>query len=610
MTSHSLPGRVCIAWLLAFFAAAPASSLAAPAWADPAKTLRVMFPVAETGFDPAPSQDYYSSHVIRNIFDALYVPDYLARPFRVAPNTAAGMPKISPDGLTWTITVRKGIYFADDPVFKGQRRELIAQDYVYSFERVVDPKVRSPNAYYLTGKLVGLDDAVAKAKATGKFDYDAPVAGLRALDRYTLQLKLVEPDYTLMNYLLQSALSAVAREVVEAYGDGSSWVMDHPVGTGPYKLAEWRRGQKIVLVANPGFREEYYPPAPPGADAVTQAAAAAMKGKRLPQVGRIEISIIEESNPQLLAFSSGALDYANVPADMIPKVVGADGKLLPEFASAGVTRQRVTQPALAYTYFNMEDPVVGGITPDRIALRRAIVMAINVDEFVAINWQGQARPATQIVPPEMLGHMPDLDIRPPYDPATANALLDRFGYKERDADGFRKTPDGKPLTLTMGSSPTVRDRDRDELWSKNLRAIGIRLDFVKQKWPELLKMARDANQLQMWGVGWINNSGDGDAFMLLLYGPNAGQSNLARFRNAEYDKLYVASKRVPDGPARNELYRKMNLIAQAYTPWDLGIYRYENTLVRPWVLGYVKNASLEHGWKFIDIDLARLKAGR
>ncbi|MEO6748277.1 MAG: ABC transporter substrate-binding protein, partial [Casimicrobiaceae bacterium] len=340
--------------IAAFVFFAIAASAAAATWEDPVKVLRVSFPVAETGFDPAPVQDYYSAHILRMVFDPLYVPGYLERPYRPVPDTADGMPEISADGKVWTIHVKKGIYFADDPVFKGKKRELTAQDYVYSWERVVDPKVRSPNAYYLNGKLVGLDEAVAKARATGKFDYDAPIPGLRALDRYTLQLTLSRTDYTLMSYLEQTALSAVAREVVDAYGDASTWVMDHPVGTGPYMLKTWRRGQKIVLVANPNYREEYFPPAPEGADASTRALAGSMKGKRLPQIGVIDISIIEESNPLLLAFDSRSLDYTNVPADLVTRVIGSNGKLLPAYANADVSLHTIVQNALTYTYFNME----------------------------------------------------------------------------------------------------------------------------------------------------------------------------------------------------------------------------------------------------------------
>jgi ABC-type transport system substrate-binding protein len=142
-----------------------------------------------------------------------------------------------------------------------------------------------------------------------------------------------------------------------------------------------------------------------------------------------------------------------------------------------------------------------------------------------------------------------------------------------------------------------------------MNAIGIRIDFIKQKWPELLKMAH-GNQLQMWSVGWINNSGDGDAFVQLLYGPNAGQSNLSRFRNADYDKAYAASKRMPNGPERDALYARMAKIMAAYTPVDLDVYRYENTVVRPWVKGYKKNVLFEHDWKYLDIDVARQQSGK
>ena len=598
---------VVAAVLVAFAAAfvAPAA-LAQPKWADPAKTIRVTFPIAETGFDPQATSDYYSSHVERAIFEALYTFDYLARPPKVVPQTAAAMPEISTDGRTWTIRIKPGIYFADDPAFKGKKRELVAADYIYSFKRLLDPKMRAPFLWYLDGKIAGADDVFAKAKKDGKLDYDAPIEGLKAIDRYTLRITLKEPDYVLQGYLTQSALAAVAREVIEAYGDASGWAMANPVGTGPYRLAQWRRGQKIVLEANPNYREEYYPETGEAGD---RELIAKMKGKRLPQVGRIDVSIIEESNPQLLAFNSGELDYVNVPADLVANVLDPENGLKPEYTKSGVTLHRVTQPALAYTYFNMEDPIVGGYTPEKIALRRAMIMGFNTEEMIRVWWQGQALVATQPIPPGVAGHSPGFVARPPYDPAAARALLDKFGYINRDKDGFRELPDGKPLTIVMASTPTGRDRERDELWKKNMTALGIRIDFMKQKWPDLLKMGR-AGKLQMWPVGWINTYGEGDAFMQLLYSKNIGQSNYSRFALPEYDELYRKTKRVPDGAERNALYRKMAELVAAYNPWDLGVYRIENTLVRPWVLGYKKHVNLEHAWKYLDVDLVRLKAGK
>lgn len=333
---------------------------------------------------------------------------------------------------------------------------------------------------------------------------------------------------------------------------------------------------------------------------------AAMKGKRLPRAGRIEVSIIEESNPQLLAFQSRALDYMNVPFDLIPNVLEAGNKLRPAYARENLRLARALQPSLSYCYFNMDDPVVGGYTPERIALRRAIVMGFNTPDLINVWYSGQAEKATQPIPPPVAGHSDNFSANIQYDPATARALLDRFGYKDRDGDGWRETPEGRPLVLSMGSATTGRDRERDELWLKSMSAIGIRIEFVKQKWPDLLKMGR-AGKLQMWPVGWITTYGEGDAFMQLLYSRNIGQSNYARFVNAEYDALYEQSKRLPNGPERNAVYRKMATIVAAYNPWDLGVYRYENTLVRPWVQGYKKNIYIEHPWRYLDIDTAKMK---
>ena len=599
--------RALAAGVVACVVAITVSTAAAqPAWADPAKTIRVMFPVAETGFDPQATSDYYSSHVERAIFDSLYTFDYLARPHRIVPNTAAAMPEISADGRTWKIRVRPGIHFADDPAFKGRKRELVAEDYVYSFKRLLDPRMRAPFLWYLDGKIAGADEVLARAKQAGRLDYDAPMEGLRALDRYTLQITLKEPDYVLRAFLTQAPMAAVAREVIEANGDASGWAMANPVGTGAYRLAQWRRGQKIVLEANPNYREERFPEDGEPGD---RELIARMKGKRLPQAGRVDISIIEESNPQLLAFNTGELDYVNVPADLVGNVLGPGNAVKPELAANRVTLHRVTQPALSYTYFNMEDPVVGGYTPEKIALRRAMIMGFNTEELIRVWWQGQALVATQPIPPGVAGHNPGLVARPPYDPVAAKALLDKFGYVDRDRDGWRDLPDGKPFTVVMASTPTGRDRERDELWKKNMTALGIRIDFLKQKWPDLLRMGR-AGQLQMWPVGWINTYGEGDAFMQLLYSRNIGQSNYSRFALPEYDELYRKTKRLPDGPERNALYRKMAELVAAYNPWDLGVYRIENTVVRPWVLGYKKHVNLEHAWKYLDLDLARQKAGK
>jgi len=399
-------------------------------------------------------------------------------------------------------------------------------------------------------------------------------------------------------------MAAVSREVIERYGDANGWTMEHPVGTGAFVLKSWRRSQQIVLEANPNFRDERFPEA---SDAADRARFAGLQGKKLPLVDRVDIAIMEEANPRMLAFESRALDYFNLPPELSDRALDPSNRLKPDYAARGVTLERLTQPSLQYAYFNMQDPVVGGYTNDKVALRRALVMGFNNDELVRVVYQGQALPATQPIPPNVPGHDDTLNVAVPFDPAGAKALLDKFGYVDRNGDGWRDMPDGKPLMLTMASTPTTRDREIDEIWQKNLKAIGIRVEFIKQKWPDLLKMGK-AGQLQFWRIGWINAYAEGDAFAQLLYGKNIGQTNYSRFDLPAYDTLYRQSRMLPDGAERNKLYRRMSELVAAYNPWALHVYPVETTLLQPWVRGYKKHAYWEHPWLYIGVDNAQLAA--
>jgi len=249
--------------------------------------------------------------------------------------------------------------------------------------------------------------------------------------------------------------------------------------------------------------------------------------------------------------------------------------------------------------------LVGGYTPDRIALLRAIVMAYDVSEYIRVILQGRGVPASGPIPPEMAGYDPALKTGAQlYDPAAARALLDRFGYKDRDGDGYRETPDGKPLVITKANTPSAIDRVDNELWKKCMDAIGIRMVFFTQKWPELNKMS-EAGQLQMWGLSLISNSPDGDAFASPLYSKNIGMSNDARFRLPAYDRAYEASLNLPDGPARTALYRQMTESVLNYAPWLLDLNAYVSVLAQPWLKGYKQNPFQRNQWKYYDVDRRR-----
>jgi ABC-type transport system substrate-binding protein len=588
--------------------ALPAGALAA----DPSKVFRYAFRVAETSFDPAAVSDLYSAMVFSNIFDAPLTYDFLARPVKLIPATLAEMPKITEGGTLYTMRVKPGIYFADDPAFKGKRRELTAEDYVYSIKRLFDPKVISPNLYFFEGQIVGMDEVLAQARKSNRMDFDMPAEGLRALDRYTWQVRLKQPNYNFLYYLAYCNLTcAVAREVVEEYGDK---VGEHPVGTGPYKLGFWKRSSKIVLEANPGYREEYYNETPPPGDAVGEAIAAQNKGKRMPMVGRIEVYIIEEPQPRWLAFLNNEHDFIERVPDEFANVAFPNNELARPLQRRGITMDRTPGMEITYSYFAMQDPVVGGYEPEKIALRRAIVLGQDVGAEISIARKNQAIPSHSPIGPGAMGYDPDFrSTASEYNPAKAKALLDMYGYVDCNNDGWRDLPrkspsdECKPFSVEYASAPNADQKPLDENWKKNMDAIGINMTFKKAKWPDLLKASKAA-KLQMWGLGWSAAVPDADMFFVMLYGPNSGQANHARFQLAEFDKLYEQARRLPDGPERNAIYREMNRLFLVYAPWRLGTHRILTDLSQPWALGYRRHPVMRGWWKYVDIDLPKYAA--
>lgn len=424
------------------------AALIAPAGAaEPVKTLRYAFRIAETGFDPARLSDIYSRTVTAHIFESLYTYDPLARPTRIVPLVAAGEPEISADFKTFTIKIRPGIHFADDPAFKGKKREVTAQDFVYSIKRYADP-ANNAQAWinYEDAGLVGLTELRQQViKAKKPFPYDTEVEGVRALDRYTLQVKTRQARPRLIEtiFALNDLFGAVAREVVEFYGDK---IMEHPVGTGPFMLKEWRRSSQMVFERNPDYRERHYEAAPAPGDAEAQAIYAKFKGRRIPMVDRVVVDVIVENQPRWLAFLNNEHDFMErVPEDFLTQAAPG-GKIAPNLAKRGMQAVFTLAPDMTLTCFNMEDPVVGGMSPTKVALRRAISLAYDVKKEIRLARRGFAVPGQSPIVPGTTGYDPEFKSEmSDYDPARARALLDMYGYVDKDGDGWRDLPDGSTL---------------------------------------------------------------------------------------------------------------------------------------------------------------------
>ncbi|MBJ7434918.1 MAG: ABC transporter substrate-binding protein [Acinetobacter sp.] len=587
-----LAGSILLSSSVSSFAQSPA---------DPKKVLRYVFPVAETGFDPAGVHDLYSAHVNGSIFETLFTYDYLASPAKLVPRTAEALPEVSADGLTYTIRLQKGIYFAVDPVFKGKKRELTSADYVYTFKRLLDPSLRSPNSWLLDGRILGMEALLKQAQKTGKFNYDQSVAGLQTPDRYTLVIRLTSPDQNFPMLLAHQPAGAVAREVIEKYRDKAGFVMGHPIGTGPYMLSRWTPGSRIILKANPDFRNFVW-----NFKASTpedQKIVKAMQGKKMPQIGVIDIQVMEEGQSRWLSFIKDEVDLFALDGELTVQAL-QDGKLKPELIKKGVQLSRITDPSIDYHYWNMQNPIVGGLSKDKIALRRAMAMAFSADNYINILQKGDSQKLQAPIPSGVVGYDPNYRSSIPYSVKAANLLLDRYHYKVA-ADGWRTQPNGKPLVIEMTlSGNNLRSQQQAEFWKKTLDSIKIKMTTKSMPFAEALKLEKQCKTM-FKASAWIADYPDADNFMQLFYGKNIKITNNGCVKIPEYDRLYEQAQKMIPSPERDAIYAKMSRLLEVYMPVQVIGARYRNILAQPRVIGFKKHPILPAEWMYIDIDLKK-----
>jgi ABC-type transport system substrate-binding protein len=436
----------------------------------------------------------------------------------------------------------------------------------------------------------------AARKPGARFDYDAPVEGLVALDRYTLQFRLGAPNHAAMRSLLQGS-PAVAREVVEALHGN---VQAQPVGTGPYRLKEWRHGSRIVLEANPAYRTLAFPQS---ADPAVAGLVREMRGKPLPQVGRVELSIVEEMQPRVLAFRRGEFDIAPLRGSGAQALM-RNGALDPALATRGVRRDTyhyTTRMAL----FNMEDPVVGGFSKEHVALRRAIALSLDVDRMVSVAYGGQAAPANQLLARGAAGYDSTRPAKRTMDRVLANALLDRVGYGRRDGQGFRVTPDGEPLALTLTTFAGAQWREMQALWKQDMDAIGVRMQFRAMPPTDVFKEASQGN-FQLVLIGLTSSPMGLD--LLSLYSREPGSTNASRFRHEPFDRALERFMYAGTEQQRLAEARIMNDIVDTYVPVVPLVVELETAYVQPWVAGFRGSPYVTWHYQYLDVDPAARRA--
>jgi oligopeptide transport system substrate-binding protein len=547
-----------LGWLLmltqAFLAIDAPVACAADA---PPRVLRLGMPGIPETLDPARSTDVMESWVMAGIYEALYLLDPLARPAAIVPFAAAALPEVSADYRTFTIRVRPGAYFTPHSRFGGKARELTAADFAYAIKRVLDPAVHSPSLFLLEGKIEGLDALAMRAKDAGQpLDYDVPVTGLVVVDRWTLRIRLTAPDPAFPFFLALPQTAGVAREVVEAEGSAYG---QRPIGSGAFVVDAFTPGQRVTLMRNRSFRavrwDDLLTP-----ESMTAHSTHPMRGKTLPGFDRIDISTTPESSTQVLALRNGELDIIY----LISNVATENGELKPELAREGLMLVRIAAPIVMMFRLSMLDAVLGGNAREKIALRRAILMAFDDEEWIRVFTTRVLSIRDQLVPPGIEGHIPGYRNPNRFDPAVANALLDRFSYK-RGPDGYRHNRNGSALIVNVLMGTTSEERKIAEFTKRMLDRIGIRVAFEATAINEYSKRMSRC-RYGMATMGWVLDVPDGTNPLAPFHCKAIGKENDCCFSDPQFNATYESALVSPPGLARMELFRTMQSRLDALAP--------------------------------------------
>jgi oligopeptide transport system substrate-binding protein len=527
------------------------------------------------GFDPVDCGDVESADQVSRVYEGLLEYAYLDRPYRAIPRLAKVMPEVSADGLTYTFKIKQGVRFQDDPCFSGGKgRELVAEDFVYSWKRLLDPKLQSQGTWIFDGHL---KEAVV-------------------LDAHTLQVRLTQPYPQLLWVLTMPYAFVVPREAVEHYGGE---FRNHPVGTGPFRLKRWRRSYRIEYERNPTFSGQRYPDT--GEPEDKEAGLLEDDGKPLPLLDRIVEYDVNEYYTAWQMFLAGQTFSSGINKDYFEKVITPQLGLSDALKKKGIRLYKRPELATYYIGFNMLDPVVGQTADPAVnerhrKLRQAFATAIDVDKYIAVITNGRYLPANTPIPPGVLGHT-EKPYPYKYDLTRARKLLAEAGYPDgRDAKG-------RPLRLTMimpGAGSTDA-RQQADFYSEQLHAIGIELVVQQLTFAEYLRREHDG-ETQIFWAGWVIDYPDAQNFLQLFYGPNKCPGvNATNYQNPEFDRRYERILSMSESPERTALYEQMAGMANNDCVWALIGYPLAYGLFQPWFQDYKPHAFPYANWKYFKV---------
>ena len=523
----------------------------------PPKIYRHSLNGAPASLDPLNSATVYANTIMTNVYDTLYRYKYLARPYEITPNLATGMPEVSEDGLTYVFRIKPGVYFIDDPAFPdGKGRELTAADFVYSIERHFDPNNRSQGSWLWAGRIVGLDDWGKQGA-----DYNAEVEGLKALDRYTIQIQLKKPYPQLIHTFAQGFSAIVPREAVARYGREFAV---HPVGSGPFRMLRYEPGTYALMVRNVKFRQEPIDLEAEGYDPKLHDGFGleAIQGKAPPLVDVLKVDFIKQTAAQWASFTKGnEIQFTGVPVEQVEEVLASKQRplKLKEKYAKKYHMSHAIEAGFVHTDFNMRDPAIGYHSdPEREKRNKLLRCAIRA----AFDWEDRNRRFYSGIGVIFPGIIPP--VVPEFDPDLSHESVTRDLDKARalmKAGGW--TADNLP-TLVYGGVATVTTRQMFEQFRGWMKDIGFPEEKVVfdsyATFGDFNKAVKQA-KIMIVGMGWGLDYPDAQNTLQLFYGPYGSPgSNNANYNNPEYNRLYEQAAVMQPSPERTRIYRKMNEI--------------------------------------------------
>jgi len=520
-------------------------------------------------------------------------------------------------------------------------RELTAEDFVYQIKRLAFRANHSPVAGLMAEHIRGFADFAELthaaqqelAEATG--DADAwldlgafEMSGVVQLDRYRYRIRINGSYPQFIYWLAMNFFAPMPWEAERFYSQPGMRERNitlhwYPVGTGPYLLAENNPNLRMVLEANPNFRGEPYPDEGEAGDRAAGLLDDA--DKPMPFIRRAVYSLEKEAIPRWNKFLQGYYDSSGIGSDSFDQAVQFGSAGEPELTEAmrgrDITLNTAVETSIFYTGFNMLDPVVGGSGERARLLRRAISIALDMEEFIAIFRNGRGQAAHGPLPPGIFGY------RPPPDGVNAHvyqlvdgrvrrrgldeakALLEQAGYP-----GGRDPDTGAPLVLYYDTAASGPESKALMDWYRNQFArLGIELVIRATDYNRFQeKMFKGNAQIYTWG--WNADYPDPENFFFLLYGPSGKVEhkgeNASNYHNPEYDALFDEMKNLPNGPRRMAVIERMLEILRRDAPWVWGFYPKAFGLHHAWYHNTKPHLMANNTLKYRRIDHQRRAEAR